>query len=57
MRLGDFDDNGRRKSVPIEGTNFTLDFDMIIPAVSQYADLPFIGKDEIGVNPPGVPLS
>jgi NADH-quinone oxidoreductase subunit F len=27
-----------------------LDVDYVIPAVSQYADLPFISKDEIGVT-------
>ena len=50
MKLGDFDKSGRRKSIEIEGSNFMMDFDMCIPAVSQYADLPFIGKDEIGVT-------
>jgi len=53
MKLGDFDSSGRRKSVAIEGSNFFLDFDLVIPAVSQYADLPFIGKDEIGLTPWG----
>lgn len=50
MELGDFDASGRRRSVEIKGSNFVLDVDSVIPAVSQYADLPFIGKDEIGVT-------
>jgi len=50
MALGEFDASGRRKSVEIKGSNFVLDVDYVIPAVSQYADLPFIGKDEIGVT-------
>ncbi|MCL2097777.1 MAG: FAD-dependent oxidoreductase [Bacteroidales bacterium] len=50
MTLGEFDASGRRKSVEIKGSNFILDVDFVIPAVSQYADLPFIGKDEIGVT-------
>lgn len=50
MELGDFDSTGRRKSVEIKGTNFILNVDMVIPAVSQYADLPFIGRNEIGVT-------
>ncbi|MDF2685411.1 MAG: hndC 5, partial [Clostridia bacterium] len=33
MRLGEFDNSGRRKSVPIEGSNFFLDVDTVIPAV------------------------
>jgi NADH-quinone oxidoreductase subunit F len=50
MKLGEFDKSGRRKSVPIEGSNFFIDVDTVIPAVSQYSDLPFIKKDEIEVT-------
>ena len=53
MKLGDFDKNGRRRAVPIEGSNFLIDVDTVIPAVSQYSDLPFIKKSEIGVTPWG----
>jgi len=50
MKLGEFDASGRRRSVMVEGSNFLVDVDMIIPAISQYADFPFIGKDEIGLT-------
>jgi NADH-quinone oxidoreductase subunit F len=50
MSLGEFDSSGRRKSVEIKGSNFILDIDYAIPAVSQYADLPFVSKEEIGVT-------
>jgi NADH-quinone oxidoreductase subunit F len=50
MGLGAFDSSGRRKSVEIKGSNFILDIDYVIPAVSQYADLPFISTDDIGVT-------
>ena len=50
MQLGEFDKSGRRRSVPIPGSEFTVDVDTAIPAVSQYSDLPFIKKDEIGVT-------
>ena len=50
MRLGEFDKSGRRKSVPIEGSNFFLEVDQVIPAISQYSDFPFIRKDEIGIT-------
>jgi len=53
MKLGEFDASGRRKSLAEEGSDFSMDFDMVIPAVSQYADFPFIGKDEIGLTPWG----
>ena len=50
MQLGDFDASGRRRSVLVEDSNFTLEADMVIPAVSQFADFPFIGRDEIGIT-------
>ncbi len=50
MKLGEFDASGRRKSVPIENSNFLLKVDTVIPAVSQYADLPFIKKGDIGIT-------
>jgi NADH-quinone oxidoreductase subunit F len=53
MMLGDFDRNGRRRAVPIEGSNFHVEVDNVIPAVSQYSDLPFIRKSEIGITPLG----
>ncbi|MDD3693553.1 MAG: NADH-ubiquinone oxidoreductase-F iron-sulfur binding region domain-containing protein [Oscillospiraceae bacterium] len=50
MKLGEFDKSGRRKAVKISGSNFFLDVDTVIPAVSQYSDLPFVRKDEIEVT-------
>lgn len=50
MKLGEFDSSGRRKSIPVEGSNFLIEVDNVIPAVSQYADLPFIKKEEIGIT-------
>jgi NADH-quinone oxidoreductase subunit F len=50
MQLSDFDRSGRRKAIKIPDSNFVLDVDAVIPAVSQYADLPFVGRDEIGVT-------
>ncbi|MCL2342753.1 MAG: FAD-dependent oxidoreductase [Firmicutes bacterium] len=53
MKLGAFDAGGRRKSVPIEGSNFFVEADLVIPAVSQHADLPFIPAENIGLTPWG----
>jgi NADH-quinone oxidoreductase subunit F len=50
MKLEGFDSSGRRKPVPIPGSEFTIKVDMVIPAVSQYSDLPFINKDEVEVT-------
>ena len=53
MKLGEFDKNGRRKPVPVDGEFFYIDVDTAIPAVSQYSDLPFIKETEIGLTPWG----
>ena len=50
MELKDFDSSGRRKPKIIPDTEFVTKVDLVIPAVSQYSDLPFINKDEAGVT-------
>ncbi|WP_276515017.1 NADH-quinone oxidoreductase subunit NuoF [Vallitalea guaymasensis] len=47
LEQGNFDVTGRRRPTVIEGSAFEMEFDMIIPAVSQHSDLPFINKDEV----------
>jgi NADH-quinone oxidoreductase subunit F len=47
MQRGEFDKSGRRKTVPVEKSEFFLQADTVIPAVSQYSDLPFIKKGEV----------
>ena len=51
--ISNFDNKGRRNTSHIEGSNFFIDVDKVITAVSQYADLPFVHKDDIGVTPWG----
>ena len=53
MRLGEFDSGGRRKVVPVPDSEFSIPIDTVIPAVSQYADLPFISATDIGWTPWG----
>lgn len=43
MELGSPDSSGRRRPVPVEGSNFIIETDQIIPAISQEADLGFTG--------------
>ncbi|MCX8117795.1 MAG: FAD-dependent oxidoreductase [Desulfobacterota bacterium] len=38
MRLAEPDETGRRRPVPVEGSNFTVEADMIIPAIGQGID-------------------
>ncbi|MDR1916192.1 MAG: FAD-dependent oxidoreductase [Synergistaceae bacterium] len=53
MELGEFDSSGRRKSVPRQGKTFDLQADLVIPAISQLADLPFVSGENIGLTPWG----
>jgi NADH-quinone oxidoreductase subunit F len=47
MELGKFGHDGRRTPQKLDGSNFVIDADMAIPAVSQYSDLPFVTKEEV----------
>ncbi|MFZ1036753.1 MAG: NADH-quinone oxidoreductase subunit NuoF [Smithella sp.] len=44
MKLGDFDNSGRKKPVVIEGSEFTLNVDAVIAAIGQVPDMSFIDK-------------
>ena len=51
MELSGFDSDGRKKPYDIQGSEFIFDVDLVIPAVSQYSDLPFVRKDEVEATP------
>jgi NADH-quinone oxidoreductase subunit F len=36
--LGDFDRSGRRRPIPLSGSEFTIDLDLLIPAIGQTTD-------------------
>jgi len=38
MRLGDIDASGRRSPVPVEGSEFTVALDTLVPAIGERAD-------------------
>ncbi len=44
MELGEPDSSGRRRPIPIEGSEHDLDFDTVLIAVSQSPDIDFIGE-------------
>ncbi|MCX7018333.1 MAG: FAD-dependent oxidoreductase [Candidatus Sumerlaeota bacterium] len=50
MELRGFDDSGRRKPRVIKGSEFVVEADMVIPAISQHSDLPFIDKEEVNLT-------
>ncbi|MFH1080073.1 MAG: FAD-dependent oxidoreductase [Pseudomonadota bacterium] len=45
MKLGDFDRSGRKRPVPVKGSEFTLSVDTVIAAIGQVPDLSFVPKD------------
>ena len=45
QELGDFDNGGRRRPVSIPGSEFTLEVDVLIPAIGQEPDLFWNGGD------------
>jgi NADPH-dependent glutamate synthase beta subunit-like oxidoreductase/NAD-dependent dihydropyrimidine dehydrogenase PreA subunit len=51
MELGEPDSSGRRRPVPIEGSEYVIDAETIVPAISQGADLGFLGDEhEFEIN-------
>src|SRR5581483_7079941 len=57
-KLGDPDSSGRRRPVPIPGTEFELEVDTVISAFGQYSDTSWINAEDLGleVDKWGVPL-
>jgi formate dehydrogenase beta subunit len=46
MELGEPDSSGRRRPVPVEGSEFDLAADTLIPAIGQASNLDFISEDD-----------
>jgi len=49
MELGEPDASGRRRPVPVPGSEFIIETDILIPAIGQVVDLSFL-KDEDGIE-------
>jgi NADPH-dependent glutamate synthase beta subunit-like oxidoreductase len=45
MQLGEPDETGRRKAIPVEGSDFKRETDMVILAIGETPDLEFLPKD------------
>ncbi|HED24467.1 MAG TPA: FAD-dependent oxidoreductase, partial [Firmicutes bacterium] len=45
MKLGEPDASGRRRPVPMEGSEFRLKVDTVIPAIGQVADFSFVDSE------------
>ena len=52
MRLGEPDASGRRRPLPVPGSNYVVEADAVILAIGQQPDLAFLPKD-VRVTPAG----
>lgn len=51
MKLGDLDASGRPRPMPIEGSEFTIELDTLIPAIGERADSSvFTAKDGLSIS-------
>jgi formate dehydrogenase beta subunit len=53
MELGEPDASGRRRPVPVEGSEFIIETDMIIPAIGEKPDLSLIEGKPINITKQG----
>jgi NADPH-dependent glutamate synthase beta subunit-like oxidoreductase len=44
MTMGEPDESGRRKPIPVEGSDFTVKVDVIVVAIGQRSELSFLGN-------------
>jgi NADPH-dependent glutamate synthase beta subunit-like oxidoreductase/2,4-dienoyl-CoA reductase-like NADH-dependent reductase (Old Yellow Enzyme family) len=51
--LGEPDESGRRRPVPVPGSEFVLDADLVITAVGQTPDLSFLAEESPALDPKG----
>ncbi len=51
MELGEIDRSGRRRPIPREGTEFTVELDNLFPAISQEPDISYLpGSNGFGIS-------
>jgi indolepyruvate ferredoxin oxidoreductase alpha subunit len=51
MELGEPDESGRPRPFPVEGSQFQIEADMLIPAIGEVPDLSFVGDCGLAVSP------
>ena len=50
MALGEPDDSGRRRPQPVEGSEYVIPCDMVIPAIGQDPDLSYLDDSDYGIK-------
>jgi len=53
MELGEPDASGRRRPIPVQGSDFSVEVDTIIPAIGQTPDLSFLKGIDVETTPQG----
>ncbi len=54
MELGEPDTSGRRRPLPIEGSEFKMELDTLIPAIGEFPDLAFLtDNDKLNISKRG----
>ncbi|TRZ70229.1 MAG: hydrogenase [Bacteroidetes bacterium] len=50
MELGEVDESGRRKPVPIKGSEFIVELDTLIVSISEKPEVSFLQKEELEIT-------
>jgi Pyruvate/2-oxoacid:ferredoxin oxidoreductase delta subunit len=53
MELGEPDESGRRRPIPVEASEFQIEADMLIPAIGEVPDLSFVADCGLAVSTSG----
>jgi len=53
MELGEPDASGRKRPIPVQGSDFSVEVDTIIPAIGQTPDLSFLKGIDVETTPQG----
>jgi NADPH-dependent glutamate synthase beta subunit-like oxidoreductase len=54
MKLGERDETGRYRPVPIKGSEFDLELDTVIPAIGQSPEIAWLSECGIGISDTGI---
>ncbi|MBU0765501.1 MAG: FAD-dependent oxidoreductase, partial [Bacteroidetes bacterium] len=47
MKMGEIDESGRRKPIPVENSEFTVSLDTLVVSISESPDVKFLEKEKI----------
>jgi formate dehydrogenase beta subunit len=53
MRLGEPDASGRRRPEPVPGSEFVMETDILVPAIGQRVELPFLEGSKVKISKGG----